>query len=156
MKKINRITISHVVDNDHDLSMLGSFSDKPGKYAIEHDGGRNSYRYFNAENVSNTKEARENYEEMMKFERGELYMIGVRAYADIATKDDENFKSWTINRISSAGIWGITQGYKNDTEDIKEIEQEQLAEIKDILASLGFTASEIEGAALVVEDAMEN
>lgn len=152
MKKIEKITIKHIPDYDVDLSWLGTFSDTAGKFAIEHTQGntRNSYKYFNADNVENMKQAQQNYNHIMKYDSGDLYAIGIKAEADIRTSDDG--KNWLINHISSGGLWGIEMGYPNDREDIKEIEQEQLADLKDVLLQLGFTEDEIKSAPIEIAD----
>ena len=66
MKKINRIIIKHLIDENPDLSYLGEFSNEEGEFAIKHDLSDNrTYNYFNAENVENMKQAMQNYERMM-------------------------------------------------------------------------------------------
>ena len=89
MKKITKITVKHIPDYNADLSYLGTFSNKKGEYAIEHNGERNSYKYFNAENVSNKKEAQHNYNTIMKYDSGDLYSIGIKAEAEIQTKANQ-------------------------------------------------------------------
>ena len=151
MKKINKITIKHIPDDDDDLSYLGTFGNNKGEYGIEHNGERGSYPYFNAENVSNMKEAKQNYETMMKYERGDLYSIGIKAEAEIHTQQDGN-SFWKIDKITSGGLWSIEQGYKNDQEDIESIEQEQLEELKLTLKEFGFTDEEINKADIIKDN----
>jgi hypothetical protein len=142
MKKIEKIIIKHIPDYDTDLSWLGTFSNEKGEHAIEHSEGGRTYKYFNADNVENMKQARQNYEEMMKFERGESLMIGIKAQAEIRTS--YNGKTWLCNAVSSGGLWGIEDS--NEDDYIKEVEHEQLADIKDVLKELGFTDDEIANA----------
>jgi len=49
-------------------------------------------------------------------------------------------------------LWGIEQGYKGDSEDIKEIETEQSDELKSILSALGFTEENYAGVPVVYSD----
>ena len=137
-KKINKIIINYIPDNDADLDWLGKFSQEPGKFAVKHDGGSRSYPFFNAENVENMKQAKENYKRMMEFENGIVSMYGVKATAEIYTSNDG--KAWLINKVSSGGLWGIESD--NEEKYLKEIEVEQLDELKDVLLALGFTAKE--------------
>jgi hypothetical protein len=142
-KEIAKIEIQKIPDYEMDLSYLGTFGDEAGTYAIEHtEQTRWSYKYFNAENVENMEQARKNYNIMMKYERGELFHIGIKAVATIHTSHDGN--SWLINRITSGGVWGIEQGYKGDEEDIQSIIEEQKDELRDVLLALDFPADEID------------
>lgn len=138
MKKINKIIVRHIPDYDADTSYLGEFSNTAGKFAVKHDGGAREYPYFNAENVENMKEAKQNYKTIMKIDSGEIGFIGIKAEAEINTGGENG--SWLINKISSGGLWGIEtplDGYE------KEVEAEQLSELKDLLIELGFTTKEI-------------
>lgn len=146
--KINKIILKHSVDYDSDLSYLGNFSNTAGKFAIAHDGGRNSYKYFNAENVENMKQAKENYDRMMQYEKGAVVDFGIMAEAEISTSEDGNI--WTINHIKSGGLWGI----ESDSEEsyIKQIEEEQLNDLKYILLQLGFTEDDINKAPIKHEE----
>ena|ERR1035437_1461373 len=153
MKKITKITIKHIPDYDADLSWIGTFSDTAGEFAIEHkQTERGQYKYFNPQKgaCEDMKQARRDYETMMKYERGDLYCIGVKAEAEIQTSEQGNI--WNINRVSSAGLWGIEQGYKDDKKDIKEIEDEQADELKDILTALGFTDADYAGVPVQYND----
>src|SRR3990167_6849492 len=144
MKKINKIIIRHIPDYDADTSYLGEFSNTPGKYAVKHNGGSREFPYFNAENVENMKQARQNCAEMMKINDGEIGFIGIKAEAEIVTGNDAQKGYGLTNKISSGGLWGIEtplDGYE------KEVEAEQLDELKDLLLEFGFTENEITKAA---------
>jgi hypothetical protein len=153
MKKINKITIKHIPDYDADLSWIGTFSNEAGEFAIEHKGDRNSCKYFNPQKgaCEDIKQARRDYKTIMKYDSGELYCIGIKAEAEIATSEDGN--TWNINRVSSAGLWGIEQGYKGDKKDNIQVEDEQIDELHAILEALGFTQKEIKDAEAVKEHA---
>ena len=107
MKKITKIIIRHIPEHDADTSFLGEFSNTPGKYAVKHNGGSREFLYFNAENVENMKQARQNYTGMMKINDGEIGFIGIKAEAEIVTGDNAKKGYGLINKIISGGLWGI-------------------------------------------------
>jgi len=148
MKKINRIVIKHSIDTGPDLSWLGEFSNEKGEFPIEHDlSDSRTYNYFNADNVENMKQAKQNYKRMIDYNNNHWWMIGIKAEAEIAT----GTKGWQLlNTIKSGGLWGI----ETDCDDshIKEIENEQLDELKDVLRKLGFSKLQIEKAPIKIED----
>ena len=122
-------------DSNPDLSWLGVFSETKGKFAIEHEPNNNrSYKWFNAENVSNQEEAQQNYDQMMKYVNGHANQIGITAYAQIQIAD-------TIQKITSMGLWGIDSD--NNEGYIAEINKGQLDDLCDVLHSLGFSKEEI-------------
>jgi len=145
-KKIDEICIRHIVDEYPDLTFLGEFSNTPGQFAIHHSDNAREFRYFNAYNVSNEAEARENYERMLQFCNGDRCMKGIRAEAQIITSLNllDSLQSATVNRISSHGLWGIESD--SDEEYVKEIEKEELSELRDILTLLGFASEQIDNA----------
>lgn len=143
-KKINKIIINYIPDYDADLDWLGKFASEPGKFAVKHNGGSREHPYFNAENVENMKEAKQNYKRIMEFENGHISMYGIKATAEIYTSNDG--KTWLINKVSSGGLWGLESD--NTEGAFKEIEAEQLDELKDVLLALGFTAAEYTAAPL--------
>ena len=140
---IKRIIIKKEVDNDTDLSHLGSFSNEKGKYAIEHSlGDSRTLNYFNADNVEDMQQAQQNYKRIMQYENGSVCDYGITAYAKLSTDQDTVPVSFLINTISSGGLWGIS----SDSEQsyIKSVGKEQLIELKKVLLSLGFTKKEID------------
>jgi len=139
-KKINKIIIEYIPDNDADLDYLGKFSNEPSKFAVKHEPiNRNEYKYFNADNVDNMKHAKENYKRMMDYEKGNFSIYGVKATAEIYTEAGQG--SWLINKISSGGLWRLESD--GGEENFKEVEAEQLDDLKDVLLALGFTAGQI-------------
>ena len=142
MKKIEKITIKRMIDENPDLDYLGKFSDKAGEYAIKHsEGSANLYQYFNAENVDNMKQAKENYNRIMEYEKGNLCDYGIKAVAEIRTSQDEG-NTWLINSISSGGLWGLSSD--GTEEDFIQEGSNQLEDLKDVLLELGFEKKEIE------------
>ncbi len=142
-KRITSISIQRIPDYDEDHDYLGRFSNTPNEYAVEHNGDRGTYKYFNAENVENMKQARKNYNRIMRFENGELSSLGIKAFANIQTGYGSE-GSWLCNTIHSGGLWGFDSDY--DEAELKEQEKEQLADIKEVLAALGFTKKQIDSA----------
>ncbi len=129
---VSKIIIEHKIDEYPDLSYLGSFSNKPGAYPIEHNGGLRAYPYFNADNVDDLTQAEQNYDRMMMFENGNVYMMGIIAEAQILIPIGNG--SFSIQTITSSGLYGIESD--SDKAYIKEIEAEQLDELKGYLKQL--------------------
>ena len=146
MKRISSITIERKPDYDADLSFLGTFDNEPkDKFAIEHEPNNpRVFHWFNPQpgTVETKEQAQQVYERMMGYENGQWGMIGIRAKAEIQTSEGGN--SWFCNDVESGGLWGID----DDSEEsyLKEIEREQLDELKDVLLELGFTKEEIDKA----------
>lgn len=147
MKKIKKITLKRVPDYDADLSYLGTFDPQAqSDYAIAHEPDNNrTFNWFNPQNVEGDtprnlrKYAKQDYERMMAYENGHWHMMMVKAEAEIATSEKGN--SWLINKVSSGGLWGLESD--SDESYFKEVEDEQMAELKDLLLELGFTAEDI-------------
>lgn len=139
-KKITKIKIKKLYDEDPMLDFLGFFSDDPGKFAVEHtDGSGRGYKYFNADNVENMTQARQNYKRMMEFNNGQVSMLGIKAEAEIQTSTDG--KTWLINRLHSGGLWGMESD--SDSSEFDNEGENQLAELSEVLQALGFTDAEI-------------
>ena len=155
MKKINKIGVERIIDDNPQLDYLGTFSDVASEFAVELNGGRNSYKFFNAENVENMKQAKQNYNRIMQYDSGGLCDYGVKATADIITRMDDNAKyengkimagNWVHNKITSGGVWGLSSD--GTDEDFKNEEESQLEELQDVLKEFGFSDSEIKNAKL--------
>lgn len=142
MIKVQKITIKHIIDESPDLSYLGEFSNTAGNYAIEHNGERGTYPYFNADNVENMEDAQQNYDRMMQFEKGDVYCIGIKAIAEVHTS--ENGNTWLINHIESGGLWGIESD--SDAEYLREVEQDELHELRKTLKAFGLIDEAINAA----------
>jgi hypothetical protein len=69
-------------------------------------------------------------------------MLCIRAKALIETSDDG--KTWLCNSTQSGGLYGVEDD--SSPADIKEIADEQLAELTDALLALGFAQPEIDAA----------
>lgn len=122
------------------------------------DMARNEYRYFNPSSNYVTaddkpqnltpdeviKYTRQDYERMESLNAGHWSYIGIRAEAKILIGDVArypNFASGTIQTIGSGGLYGI----ESDSERsyFSEVAAEQLAELKNQLRALGFSARAI-------------
>lgn len=145
-KKIEKIEIKRIHDPHTDLSYLGEFSDTEGEFAIEHHGERGTYKYFNADNVENMEQAKQNYERMMKYEHGDLADYGVRAEAEVHTSVDGG-GNWLINNLTSGGIWGNPSDASES--EFKSLENTELDELKKVLKAFGFSEDEIEKAPVI-------
>jgi hypothetical protein len=76
--------------------------------------------------------------------------MGCRADADVSlTVNATNYQgkpyeSRQMQRITSGGLWGIESD--SDAAYLKEIEQEQLSELRDQLHAIGFSTRSISAA----------
>ncbi len=140
MKRIEEIRIKRFEDEIGEIDHLGEFSDnKAAKYAIKHSNMPGEYKYFNADNVSNMKEARQNYERAVSYGRG-WSMVGIRAEAVVQTSEDGKY--WTTQVLTSGGLYGIESD--SDNSYFKSVEGEELADLEAILQQFGFEPEEIE------------
>lgn len=121
---------------------------------------RNEYRYFNPSfnyvdkhgklvdgNTPDEvrKYVRQDYERMEDLNRGGWYFVGVAAEAQIQLTYFGPFQD-----ISSGGLWGI----ESDSGDyFKEVEAEQLSELRQQLHALGFSQRAISAAFKTVRTA---
>lgn len=109
---------------------------------------RGEYRYFNGK-VENYKgempeTIREyilrDYERMERLHHGDWCYIGIRAEAEIAVSNDPHKRTnttWTVQEITSGGLWGIESD--SDASYLGEIEEEELSELREQLHALGFS-----------------
>jgi hypothetical protein len=144
MKKIEKIEVKKIPDYDSDLSYLGTFSVTPGEFPVKHDRSGCLPDYFNAENVENMKQARQNYKRICKYCSDEIMDYGVIAEAEILTQP-AGANYWKIDKITSGGLWGMPSD--SGDEYFKEEANNQLAELQETLKEFGFSDKEINGAA---------
>lgn len=145
---VGKIVVMHIAEESPDLSDLGKYSNEPGEFAIENpQGDSRHYLYFNAENVSNMEEAQQNFERMERYEQGDWGMMGIVAEAELMIPHKSIHPTWQIQRISSGGLWGI----ESDSGEsyLKEVEQEELANLKSNLKELGVSEREFKRAKLM-------
>lgn len=129
------------------------------------DMGRNELQYFNPssnykdetpENIR--KYVRQDYERMESLNRGDWRFIGIRAEAEISLIGtvksgsptlDAYFPSRISQTVTSGGLWGVESD--SSAEYFKEIEDEQLAELREQLHAVGFSKRAIAAAFKNVE-----
>lgn len=132
-KIITKAIIEQEREEYPDLSNYGHFSDDPGNdFCVHHSNAPGKYHYFIAENVETMEQAEENYKRVTMYNDGDLYMIDIVAKATINVNG-------TLQTIVSSGFCGIES---DSPESIKEVENEQLNELRDVLICLGFTVEE--------------
>jgi len=110
---------------------------------------RRELRFFNA-NVENyagespediRKYVRQDYERIERLNRGDWAYIGVRADAEILLPSGS---ASIVQDITSGGLWGVESD--SDASYLKEIETEQLSELREQLRALGFGTRAISAA----------
>jgi hypothetical protein len=108
------------------------------------------YRYFkpyagghNEGTPEYKKYGRQDYEHMEGLARGDWSFVGVYAVAEIGIQDG-NRSDYTIQKISSSGLWGIESDSGKYIET--EIIPDELASLKIQLLSLGFAEAAIDAA----------
>jgi hypothetical protein len=80
------------------------------------------------------------YERMEGLNNGNWYYIGIMAKAKIGISFDGGL-TYKIDEITSGGLWGIESD--SDKKYIKEVENEELQDLKRTLAAYGFGRSVI-------------
>jgi len=116
------------------------------------------YRYFNGpiENYKGElpedirKYVRQDFERMESLYRGDFCFIGIRAEAEWSITQTEYARNGSlIQTVTSGGLWVIESD--SSSEYLKEIEQEQLAELRSQLKAIGFSSRAISAAFRNVE-----
>lgn len=116
------------------------------------DWERGNFQYFNSASVDlkhntpeeNRKYAEQDYNRMQAYNRGVWCFMGIRAEAEVMpnTHSDGNGKWHGVwHKITSGGLWGIESD--SDAEYIAEVEQQELASLKDELRAFGFSTRAI-------------
>ena len=111
---IKEIIIKHIIDNNPDLSYL-----------------QQDYKDENVTNEENEKYQKQDKQRLDDYYKGNWHMIGIKASTDLWV--DYNGYSQIIGNIHSGGLWGNESDF---SDDIKDIDKEQLEELKDILNGL--------------------
>jgi hypothetical protein len=146
MKRITKVSIKHVIDPSPDLSWLET--------KVEDEKIVDSCRYTDKDIAQHGIEQVQEWIEQDRrrlAECGETWhMTGIFIEASIQTSEDGRI--WMHNTIRSSGIWSV----ESDSNDVhlRELEAEQLEELRSILADLDFAAVEIETA--ISRDLAEN
>jgi hypothetical protein len=136
VKRLGKVTIRHILDEDPDLSYLQH----------EMDGDRivSSCAYSNEdiellglETVKGYIE--EDRQRLKAFYRDDWWMIGIRAEAEVLTGEG---LCWLCNTVSSGGLWGIESD--SGKAYLKEVADDELSSLRDTLKELGFEDAEID------------
>jgi hypothetical protein len=151
--------------NDATTSGLFTEADDPELAESQCDCGesgdmqRNEYQYFNpsfnyvdkqghAKDMTPAdarKYTHQDYERMEDLHKGNWCFIGISAEAEYSVGGTPA----TIQRVTSGGLWGIEP---DSPEYLKEIESEQLSELKQQLKAIGFSSRAIATAFKNVEE----
>ena len=84
-------------------------------------------------------------ERLAQYNNGEFYFVGIYAVAEVLTPcgiDSGNNTCYIINHIRSGGLYGIESDIDEDYK--KEVQQQELSVLSDILKQFGFDEQEIE------------
>ncbi len=121
--------------------------------------GRNELRYFNP-NWQNykgephediVKYCLQDYDRMESLQAGSRFFLGISAEATYSLTAHTNVANIgsVIQTITSGGVWGIESD--SDKDYLKEIEQEELSELREQLHAIGFSYRAIASAFKNVE-----
>jgi hypothetical protein len=163
-KRILSITVKRIDDTDTntDTSDIGEYSNTPaGEFSI----ARNipgQYHYFNPGSVeafdpaaswipadrehadkesfwreTMRENARKDYARMESLDNGDWSFIGIRAQAEIVI-------GGVCQTITSGGLWGIESD--SDESYFREVEREELNQLRGILHEMGFSRRAIAAA----------
>jgi len=139
VKRLDKIIVKHVMDEDGNFDYLGEFSDtQEGDFSVIHSDNPRHYKYFNADNVENMDQAMENYKRAC-IHGDSWHYIGVKVVAVVSVSDDGVF--WASKEIESNGLYGTESD--SDTEYLKEVAKQELDAIEDELKGLGISIADI-------------
>jgi hypothetical protein len=93
------------------------------------------------------KYTRQDYERMERLNRGDWCFIGIVAHAEIGLHRPGN--TYLIEIVHSGGLWGIESDSQPDY--LESVEQDELADLKNVLIELGFSKRAISKAFKNVE-----
>lgn len=163
--EIHSIEIQHYHDETADYDMLGDFKNRIDDEGLQRHSAfkweedRNSLDFFIPANsvedhraglcklgysrqVSEElarKYCREDFERMKALNRGDWFFIGIRTTALVRYPVDDQSMNYRVERFDSCGLWGV----ESDSSEayLKEIEQEELDNLKSHLESFGIDTS---------------
>lgn len=149
MKKINKIVLKRIIDDDLNIEYLKT----DYTYANRQLTIIKSMRYSQADCKKYTHKKVlswiiQDHKRYNKFNNGELCQYGIKAEAEINTSIGGG--NWLINHVSSGGLWGIDEDSGNSYFD--EVQKEQLEDLKILLKELGFTQEQINKTPVEMED----
>ncbi len=164
MKRIGKVTVKTMLDEDPDTSWLGEYTDdlEPGvivreareyyeKLPEDYESplrGREfrGFRPYAGGEEPGTQDyyryGRQDFERMESLAKGNWHFIGVKAQAEVLSS--QNGKEWLVNHLSSGGLWGIESDSGESYLD--EVKRGQMEELKTTLKEYGFIPRQIESA----------
>lgn len=156
---IHSITVLRMVDADPDTSWLGEYSDKrSSEFSIDRRcsyGVRSKTRYFNPSFNYVDKDGKplpgetpetvrhnvqQDYERMEHLSADDWSFIGIKAVAEVSVSLDGG-KTFKRDKLTSGGLWGIESD--SDVAYLKSVEEEELAQLEDLLKAYGFGRSKV-------------
>lgn len=161
-KRILSITVKRLEDDSPDTSWLGEYASRPnGDYSIDRkhsldcpinnpqesanicncdesgDWSHSEYQYFNTSGnytgeplTDIVQYTKRDYARMESLNAGNWCFLGIRAQAEIVAGN-------VCQKITSGGLWGIESD--SDESYLKEVESEELSELRGILHEMGFS-----------------
>lgn len=143
--KLVSIQVITETDCDPDTSWIGEYTSKPGQddrtidREARGDMGLHEYRYFVAamgpDETGNPESVEADYRRMESLSRGDWGFVGIRAVAKLSVNG-------TLQTVTSGGLWGIESDSGKDY--FKEVEKEQIDELRATLAELGVSGAEFD------------
>lgn len=152
-KTIERVRFVREVDECPDSSYLGEYRTTPGKDDVtidrkeRGDMDRNQFRYFIAamspEESGNKDSVEADYERMERLQRGDWCYLNVCAVASV-------YVNGVHQTIRSGGCGGIESD--SDASYFDDMRRESFAELREVLADLGFSKRAITEAIEAADD----
>jgi len=144
--RVSKVRITRIPDEGTDLSWLGHYSDgsegmnlAKGEYRLSFeeldetdDRITGGYSAFIATNAENREEAMKQWEAYRRYVTGDVSDYIYQAEAEVLVPDGQG--AYTVQRIHSGSLGGISSD--SDANYLREIEDEQLADLKDQLKRL--------------------
>jgi 6-pyruvoyl-tetrahydropterin synthase len=142
MKAIAKIRIIHEIDENPDLGYLKSTYNEDTQTIIKSD----QYTQENIKEYGWEKVKKWIDEDTKRIQNyGDTWwFLGIRALAKISIKDNPKADHLILIPIVTPGLWGIEND--SDEKSLKEIAEQELNILKDILMELGFTEKEFKEA----------
>ena len=144
-KKICKVIVEHLLDDDPDLSWLET------EFMAGNRWIKGSCRYTNRDikkyGLAQVRMWVEEDHRRLKRYGDTWCMIGIQAKAQVMVKIVGD--SWICQDIRSGGLWGIESD--SDEDFFKQVDEEELNNLRDNLLALGFKDDEINVAFKTVE-----
>ena len=141
--KLGKVKVVRMQDENPDLSFLGRYSmvddANDGEITIDREArgdmtSSGEYKYF----IAATEYYEQDYERMISYNNQQWCMLGIKAEAEVFVPTGQN--GFTIQVIRSGGLWGVESDAGES--DLKEIEDEQIEDLKQQLKALGIKLPE--------------